>query len=153
MSLMLLTAAAMLGVSGGAVANPEPQEIIVRHRGAELQARYRAEVDVRTRQIGSAPPTRVGSARCVWTATVAVHREVGEPGGPQVATLARKIDEKVLATGYRPGGCMETRKGIAADAGRHGPAAESHLRAVAQRDQHQLTAELDQLHGLVAQRD
>lgn len=153
MSLVMFTAAAMLGIGGNAAIAPEPHEIVVSHRGATMEARYRAEVDLRTRQVGANAPTRMGSARCDWTAVVAVHREVGETGGTAMSPLSRKIDERVLAKGFRPGGCMETRKGVTADARKHAPAVESHLQTMAQNDRQQLAADLDHMHNLVAQRD
>lgn len=116
-------------------------EAEVDHRGQPLTVRYRAEPVVKLREIGARTPNRPSTARCVWTASLDVRREVVGASGV-VAAFDKRFESGETVEGSRPGSCIGARGAIAADASIRLNSAER-LAAAAEADRARLTAELD----------
>ncbi|MFS0738305.1 hypothetical protein ABC347_14770 [Sphingomonas sp. 1P06PA] len=113
-------------------------DVTVQAAGASVRAAYTAYVDVRMQQRGMSPGTRPGTAQCHWQAFATVTRSVADDTAP-----TRSFAPVEVGSGFRAGGCMETREGVQADA------AASHRRRIgevlietARRDEATLTAEI-----------
>ncbi|MDB5717985.1 MAG: hypothetical protein JWM38_1412 [Sphingomonas bacterium] len=138
-------------LAGSAFGTPPPStdarhSIQLDYRGTPVEVVYEAISKVRHKQIGAAPPTRSGTVRCTWTATIDVTRRLaGSPAGS-----ARTISSEQPLRGSRHGDCMTNRRAIAKELAAQSPAVRSHLLAVAERDRPQLHAELDAARNLVA---
>ncbi|ATE67344.1 hypothetical protein COO09_09765 [Rhizorhabdus dicambivorans] len=115
------------------------------HRGAALNVDYRATVSLSTRQMGMAPPTRMGVIRCDWVARVAVHRtlERGDAG----EALSRLVDDDLELRGNRSGTCSSARKAIDGELAKRQDEVRVHLASVVERDRAQLLAELETAAG------
>lgn len=112
--------------------------VTVQAAGGPVRAAYTAELDVRMQQRGISPGTRAGTAQCHWSAFATVTRSVADGAAP-----TRSFAPVEVGSGFRAGGCMETREGVRADA------AASHRRRIgevlietARRDEATLTAEV-----------
>jgi hypothetical protein len=131
---MLLTALAL------AIA-PQPitHTVTVDHQNTPIAATYRADIDVRTRQIGLSAGTRPSTARCVWTARVGVVRDLTPENG---APISRRLDEDKQFEGSRAGSCAATARQVETDLRATTPAVQAHVVQAAARDEQALRAEL-----------
>lgn len=120
---------------------PQPitHSVTVDHQSGPLNATYRADVAVSTRQIGISAGTRPSTARCLWEARVGVIREVAREQGP---SYARRLDADTRLDGSRPGSCATVARQLERDLQAQGPAVRAHVVEVAQRDQDRLRADL-----------
>lgn len=120
---------------------PQPitHSVTVDHQSAPLNATYRADVAVSTRQIGLSAGTRPSTARCLWEARVGVVRDVArEQGTP----YSRRLDADTLFEGSRPGSCATVARQLERDLAARGDDVRAHVVDVAQRDQDALRADL-----------
>lgn len=139
MSMTMMAALLLSGVAAG-----DTHQVQVDHRGHRVDVTYRGAVDVQHRQVGGvSAPGRPATARCMWTATVAVEREAVSPRG-HVAT--RTIARDAALSGSRAGWCGEQRAAIAAEVAARGAAVRDHLVAVAAEDRDRVVADLDAVH-------
>jgi len=116
--------------------------IRISNEGTPVDVTYRAITDVSVRQIGSSPPTRMSSVRCVWTGRVALERrmtrEADHDGPPAVRVLP---DERTF-NGSRHGDCMTNRKAIDTEMTRRTDEIRPQLIAAAQADHGAALADL-----------
>lgn len=120
---------------------PQPiaHSVTVEHQSAPLNATYRADVDVSTRQIGMSAGARPSTARCLWQARVGVVREVArEQGTP----YSRRLDADKLIEGSRPGSCASVTRQLERDLAAIQGDVRAHVIDVAQRDGDALRADL-----------
>ncbi len=118
---------------------PVAHSVTVDHQSAPVNATYRADVAVSTRQIGMSAGARPGTARCIWEARVGVVRDIARGEGTPVS---RRLDADRLFEGSRPGSCMEVTAQVERDLGRHQDAVRAHVKQVAERDEPNLRADL-----------
>jgi hypothetical protein len=120
---------------------PQPiaHTVTVQHQSAPLNATYKADVEVTTRQIGMAAGPRAGTARCLWQARVGVIREVAREQGP---AYSRRLDADKLVEGSRAGSCETVTRQLERDLAARQGDVRAHVEQVAQRDQDQLRADL-----------
>jgi hypothetical protein len=147
MNIPLWVAVSISALSVPAIANTSQlptstHSVQLDHRGAAMQVTYDAKVKVHRKQIGMSPPNRMSTARCTWAATVAVERRM--PG----AAVARTVSSEKALKGSRPGDCATNRRAIDQEVASRGDEVQAHLAAVADRDRHQLMAELDAAEAL-----
>jgi hypothetical protein len=109
MMMSLIAFALLAGGSTGMT-----HEVTIPSAVGAVQANYNATLKVRTNERGISPGTRMGNARCHWEAFAHISRNVSDGAAPE-----RDFAPVPIATGFRPGGCMETRTGIASDVERH----------------------------------
>lgn len=114
--------------------------ISVAHRGGDVAAVYRANVEIETRQRGISPPNRPSTAQCHWQATVSVDRVLEGPSG---ASPARAVASDRSISGHQPGNCTSARGAIERQVAERSPEVRDHLIAVAEADRRDLVAELD----------
>ena len=137
--LTLYAAGAALAATA---AGPTLSHIVdVPHGGGTVRAVYDGTVSVRTTQRGMNSGTRIGNAQCHWAAMMDVTRKVSS--GAETVPAQHVVDRSVVANGFRPGGCMETRIGVKEDVDRAVAGARRHLVTVAMRDQADLVAQLN----------
>lgn len=120
---------------------PQPitHSVTVDHQSVPLNATYKADVAVSTRQIGISAGTRPSTARCLWEARVGVIREVARTEG---ATYSRRLDADTTIEGSRPGSCNTAMRQIERDLQARQDDVRAHVVEVAQRDDQQLRADL-----------
>ncbi len=112
----------------------------VTHGSVTTTAIYTAKPTVTLREIGMAPGPRPGTMRCLWTADIAVDRRLGN-----TAADARTIGSEKRLNGSRHGSCQQNGREIDREIAGKSPEINAHLRAVAERDQQQLRAEIKML--------
>lgn len=120
---------------------PQPiaHTVTVDTGAAPLNATYKADVDVTTRQVGIAAGPRAGTGRCIWQARIGVVREVAREQG---AAYTRRLDADKLIEGSRAGSCDTVTRQLERDlAGLQGDV-RAHVEQVARQDQDQLRADL-----------
>jgi len=132
--MMSLIALALLAGSNPGMTH----SVTVAGTSGPVRADYSAALKVRTDERGISPGTRQGNARCHWEAFAQISRTVAEGAGP-----GRDFAPVPIASGFRPGGCMETRTGIAADVERHHHKVGRVLVETAARDEATLLAALN----------
>lgn len=124
-------------IASAATPDGHHHRLTVQHAGAPLTVDYRARIDLKTRQIGMAPPTRHGVVRCTWTARIAVERSLAGHAGS-----SRLIDQDLTLKGSETGNCREARKLIDRALAKRADEVQAHMVAVAERDRSVLLAEL-----------
>lgn len=129
---------AVAGVEGIAAASHEAE---ISHDGRALTVRYQAAPEVSLRQVGYLAGNRPSTAACIWTARLAVRRDVIGSDGP-LAAFARPVQVGETISGRRPGACMGARQAIEQEAAARLGAANE-LAAIASADRLRLVAELD----------
>jgi hypothetical protein len=134
----------MISILGSALAlaiAPQPitHTVSIDHQNTPISATYRADIDVRTRQIGLSAGTRPSTARCTWTARVGVVRDIARENG---ATLSRRLEDEKLLEGSRAGSCAATASQVERDLRATTPAIQAHVVETAARDEQALRAEL-----------
>lgn len=134
---MTILLAAMLSATALSGASPaDTHSVRIEHRGNPIDVVYRADVAVKHKQIGHAPPNRQSTARCQWTATVNVVRSVAN-------ATPRAVESPHSFSGSRSGDCVTNRTAIASEVADRGDTVRSHLMAAAERDKLHLLAELN----------
>lgn len=120
---------------------PQPiaHTVTVEHQSAPLNATYRADVDVSTRQVGMSAGTRPSTARCLWQARVGVVREIAREN---TGMYSRKLDADKLIEGSRPGSCSSVTRQLERDLAAIQGDVRAHVVEVAQRDGDALRADL-----------
>jgi hypothetical protein len=120
---------------------PQPitHSVTVDHQSAPLNATYKADVEVSTRQIGISAGSRPSTARCLWEARVGVIREVARDQG---TPYSRRLDADTVLEGSRAGSCATVAAQLERDLQSRGDDVRAHVVQVAQRDQDQLRADL-----------
>ncbi len=120
---------------------PQPiaHTVTVEHQSAPLNATYKADVAVTTRQIGMSAGARPGTARCLWEARVGVIREIARENS---AVYSRRLDADKLIEGSRAGSCATVGRQLERDLAARQTDVRAHVQQVAQRDQDALRADL-----------
>lgn len=120
---------------------PQPiaHTVTVEHQSAPLNATYKADVAVSTRQIGMSAGARPSTARCLWEARVGVIREIARENSD---VYSRKLDADKLIEGSRPGSCASVARQLERDLQARQGDVRAHVLEVAQRDQDALRADL-----------
>lgn len=140
--------ATVLATLSAATAAGNTHMTTIEHGGAPLTVAYQADLDISHRQIGGlAPPGRQSSLRCLWTADVAVDRQVRRDG-VVVPALSRRVSTREHLTGSRPGSCEQARAGIAREVAARGRTVRDHLAEVAERDRAAILAEIESANDL-----
>jgi len=141
---MIVAALALFGATWSASGADIPvRALAVHHEGATLEAQYRAQVVIETRQIGMSPPNRPSTARCLWRAVMTPERLVMGANTRPIDALARKFDDHVIANGSQPGQCTAGQKAIGTQVARAVQgAAPDRLAALADRDHATLKTDL-----------
>jgi len=129
-----LIAIALLAASGPGLTH----SVTVDHASGPVRADYNATLKVVRNEVGISPGTRQGHTRCHWEAFAHISRTVAQRTGPE-----RDFAPVPIARGFRPGGCIETRTGIAADVERHHHKVGRVLVETAARDEATLLAALN----------
>ena len=138
---MNMTILAMLASATMAVPPPDSHIVRLDHQGRALDVSYQGRLKVETRQVGIAPPTRMSTERCHWTAELTIERSVTPAGGAD-PVLRRSLPSDKKMSGSRSGGCKQNKAAITRElAGKHA-ILQAQLREVADRDQRALLAEL-----------
>ena len=137
---MQLLAITLLGATAP-VAVPT-QTIAIEHRGTTIEASYGGSIDLEMRQTGFTPPNRPGTARCTWKSILKIDRSVTDTSVRPIAPLGRKMEDEILAQGWRPGGCMETATAIRKDAAKTADRASDRIAAIVGQDRVALAGEL-----------
>lgn len=112
----------------------------IEHSEGVVEAKYRTQVALVSRQIGS--PANGGTRstlRCMWRADISVAREARL--GTNVR-LTRGIDRTGVVEGSRPGWCSTHRKAIAQEVAARADEIRTHVVTVAREDETVLKAEL-----------
>jgi hypothetical protein len=139
-------ALALLGtVAGAAVAGPAAtmeHRVRVDHASGATDVRYRGDVAIAHRQVGSvAPGGRQSTLGCRWSASVTVTREARHASGTRTIAAPRAIE------GTRAGWCGTHRDAIAQEVAQRTDSMREHLLATARDDHGVLVAEIERLHG------
>lgn len=141
--MTMFMAAAMIAAGAASPAAPLPHttqihshNVRIEHRGSPVDIAYRADVSVKHKQVGTAPPNRPSTARCRWTATVNVVRSVAD-------AAPRAVESPHSFEGSRAGDCVTNRTAIAREVAGRGGEVRSHLLAAAERDRLHLLAEFN----------
>ncbi|NJC09214.1 hypothetical protein [Polymorphobacter fuscus] len=133
--------------AAAAIAQATPAQwthsVPVDHGRGQATAIYEARPVVSTRQIGTSMGTRMSTARCLWTADIAVERRLETSGVNQTGT--REMAAVKTLKGSRHGACATSRGSIDKEIAAQTPAIRAHLVAVAERDQQELRTEIDTL--------
>ena len=117
----------------------------VDHRSGPVDARYRGDVVVRHRQIGTAaPPGRAATLSCVWAADVTVVREAKTADG---VMMTRNYVTKDVAKGQKPGWCNTQRDAIAKEVAARVKDTEVVKQQLAREDVDRLQAEIEHHQG------
>lgn len=112
------------------------------HPAGAVEARYRGDVAIVHRQIGTvAPGGRPSTLRCLWSAGLSVDRRAHHGSGD---VMTRSIRRDAVVEGHRPGWCAAHRDSIAREVAGRGAVLRDHLIAIAREDHGVLHAELDQ---------
>ena len=124
--------------------------VTVTHAGTPLALTYEASTAISHRQIGSvAPPGKPSTLRCLWTATVAVHRRAARAGAP-VTALSRQVSASDHFSGSHHGACSQARAAINREVASRAADHRDHLIAVADRDRPAVLAELESVRTLTS---
>jgi hypothetical protein len=134
----------MIAILGSALAlaiAPQPitHTVAIQHENAPINATYKADVAVSTRQVGLSAGTRPSTARCQWQARVGVIRDVAREQG---ATYSRRIDGEKLIEGSHAGTCAATAGQVERELEAAAPAVQAHVVEMARRDEQSLRADL-----------
>jgi len=140
--MSMIIALGMMALSPPAADAAQHHATTIEHRGASVNVSYRASVDLATKPMGVSPPTRGGTDRCAWVATIAVERHMA-PAGAAGAGLTRIVSTDYKIKGSRAGSCMTSRKAIEQEVATRDAEIRSHVMAVAERDKSTLLAELE----------
>ncbi|MGC6328970.1 hypothetical protein [Rhizorhabdus sp. FW153] len=138
--MSMIIALGMMALSPPAADAAHHHATTIEHRGVPMNVSYRASVDLATKPMGVSPPTRGGTDRCAWVATIAVERQMAPAGG---AGLTRIVSSDYKIKGSRAGSCMTSRKAIEQEVAARDAEIRSHVMAVADRDKSTLMAELE----------
>ncbi len=138
--MSMIIALGMMALSPPAADAAHHHATTIEHRGVPMNVSYRASVDLATKPMGVSPPTRGGTGRCAWVATIAVERHLAPTGG---AGLTRVVSTDYKIKGSRAGSCMTSRKAIEQEVAARDAEIRSHVMAVAERDKSTLLAELE----------
>lgn len=138
--MSMIIALGMMALSPPAADAAHHHATTIEHRGVPMNVSYRASVDLATKPMGVSPPTRGGTDRCAWVATIAVERQMSPAGG---AGLTRVVSSDHKIKGSRAGSCMTSRKAIEQEVAARDAEIRSHVMAVAERDKSTLLAELE----------
>ncbi|MCW1432055.1 hypothetical protein [Novosphingobium sp. JCM 18896] len=111
----------------------------VEHQGQRYEVAYRADTKVTTRQIGMSAGTRPSTERCLWSARVAVTRDVSHPNG---AKLSHRLDDDSVMRGSHYGKCSENRANVATSIARRADDVRTHLVNAAGRDTKRVATDL-----------
>jgi hypothetical protein len=134
---MIITTIASLALA--IAPQPVAHSVTVDHQSAPVNATYRADVEVFTRQIGMSAGARPSTVRCTWQARVGVIRDIARDQG---ASISRRLDADRVFEGSQPGSCMAATAQIERQLGNHQDAVRAHVKQVAERDEQTLRAEL-----------
>lgn len=120
---------------------PQPiaHTVTVDAGAAPLNATYKADIDVTTRQVGISAGTRPSTARCVWQARVGVIREVAREQG---VAYTRRLEADKVIEGSRAGTCDTVTRQLERDLAGFQGDVRAHVEQVAQQDQPQLRSDL-----------
>lgn len=127
---MILSLLALATASAAPFVDPV-HRTSVDHQGRSLDVTYRADTKVSTRQIGMSAGTRPTTERCLWTARVAVVRDVA---GTRGASLSHRLDADQIIRGSHFGKCSENRAQVASSIVRRSNEVKAHLAEVARGD-------------------
>lgn len=135
----------------GLLLGAAPDALILEHRVAvphasgAIDARYRGDVVVRHKQVGTvAAPGRASTLRCQWEAHLAVERQAHHASG---TAAIRSLRREGVATGSRVGWCETSRGAIEREVAARADEWRRHMVALAEEDRADLLAEIDRLHG------
>lgn len=140
--MSMIIALGMMALSPPAADAAHHHATTIEHRGVSMNVSYRASVDLATKPMGVTPPTRGGTGRCAWVATIAVERQMAS-GGATGNGLTRVVSTDYKIKGSRAGSCMTSRKAIEQEVAARDAEIRSHVLAVAERDKSTLLAELE----------
>lgn len=119
--------------------------VAVPHASGAIDARYRGDVVVRHKQVGTvAAPGRASTLRCRWEAHLAVERQAHHASG---AAAIRSLRRDAIASGSRVGWCETNRAAIEQEVAGRADEWRRHMVALAEEDRADLLAEIDRLHG------
>ena len=104
--------------------------------GRNVDALYRAEMRIETRELGTRSPRQTNRQICQWTAVIAVSRSLDHAPTPRLLTEDRSF------SGSRSGPCTNARRAIAAEVAARGPSLDERLQAAVMVDRPILAAEL-----------
>jgi hypothetical protein len=133
--MSIFTLASLLAAATG---GPIEHRVAVAHRGGEIAALYRADVEIATRNRGAVSPRGQGARQCHWTATLNITRRL--EGAPQTE---RQIGSERVLSGARSGDCTAAAGAIRADIAARGATVREQLIAAAEADRGVLVAELE----------
>lgn len=113
----------------------------VDHSTGTIEALYQGAVQVEHREVGTpGPGGRSSTARCVWTAHLAIDRTASTPAGTRVS---RSFVQDRVAQVSRPGWCRTGGDAVQQELIARLGDVEQHIRRAAQDDRAMLLAELD----------
>lgn len=140
MSLLTLVAVA------AAATTLAPATTNLDHRGTTYRVDYHPRIDVRSRAIGIAPPTRPSSQRCMVTTTVSVERVIADGGHELKAALPGTRS----FTDHLPGSCNNAESRLASSNKGRSEAIKAHLAQTAAADRAEAIAAIDAAHHFAA---
>lgn len=135
---MIISLLAMATASAAPLAD-QVHRTSVEHQGQRYEVTYRADTRVSTRQIGMSAGTRPSTERCLWSARVAVTRDVSHPNG---AALSHRLDGVNVMRGSHYGKCSENKANVATSIARRADDVRTHLVNAVGRDAQRLAADL-----------
>ncbi|RDE05231.1 hypothetical protein [Sphingomonas aracearum] len=141
LTLALLTLASL---ASDPAATPLEHSSRADHPSGVAHARYRGDLAIEHRQVGSAAPGgRMSTLSCRWSARLTVRREARHATG---AALHRSFERAEVLEGRRPGWCDTQRAAIRQEVAQRSGELRGHLVSLAAEDSAVLHAELDRLH-------
>lgn len=131
---------------GSAVPAPMLEHrVAVPHAAGQIDARYRGQLVVSHRQVGSvSAPGRPSTLRCRWEASLAVERQGLHASG---SAVMRSLRRDGVAKGSRPGWCETSRAAIEQEVAARSEDWQRHMLALAEEDRADLLAEIERLDG------
>lgn len=115
-------------------------EAAVDHGGNRYTLSYRPEVALRTRTVGVSPGTRPSTERCMWTASIYVHR--GVQGEGQGVALDKQLGGEWTIKGSVPGACVQARGAVEAALAARQDAIRAHVTQMAAADRPRALADI-----------
>ena len=140
-----LTAGLVLAATGAALGMTVDHQNEVDHRSGPVAVKYRGDVVITHKQVGTvAPGGRASSLRCDWAASMSVARHAVAASGTR---LVRSIDSEPVISGTRPGWCVASHGAIKKEVVAKAADMQQHLMMLAQEDEQMLRVELDRIHS------
>ena len=146
---MILTLIALASAAPATDAAPMVHRVSAEHRGAPVDLVYKADQRIRTKEVGSSPPTRPSTVRCLWSVDLDVTRHVERTGSEGLA-LRHSFSERDVLSGARPGRCLTNRNAIPRDVAKSQVKIDAHVQTLAQRQLPAVLAELDATRALAS---